>query len=331
MTSQTASVLPAPAPTVATRWTLSTHDIDAYASGQNGWHLACDMLSGGSFAGFLDHVQLPGLRLVRETTNRALRQHGEMNPDCCGFALTCRQDGEARFSGQRLDTESVMVGRCDELDLCSPPGFELTGIVVDNALLQSLTERLNDRAPPAWLERRVVLHFDAPTMQSLRGTLRGAFSALDAMPGLLDDPVATVQLRDDVLLAWLNALPEDVDLRELRATEAHRRVVRRACELMMSRPDEPLSMLQVCSRIGASQRKLNYCFQETLGLSPARYLRALRLNGVRRALKRPESRSVQDIAAHWGFWHLSQFATDYRRQFGELPSQTLRGAALTRH
>ncbi|MES2246912.1 MAG: helix-turn-helix domain-containing protein [Pseudomonadota bacterium] len=331
MTSQTASVLPAPAPTVATRWTLSTHDIDAYASGQNGWHLACDMLSGGSFSGFLDHVQLPGLRLVRETTNRALRQHGEMNPDCCGFALTCRQDGEARFSGQRLDTESVMVGRCDELDLCSPPGFELTGIVVDNALLQSLTERLNDRAPPAWLERRVVLHFDDPTMQSLRGTLRGAFSALDAMPGLLDDPVATVQLRDDVLLAWLNALPEDVDLRELRSTEAHRRVVRRACELMMSRPDEPLSMLQVCSRIGASQRKLNYCFQETLGLSPARYLRALRLNGVRRALKRPESRSVQDIAAHWGFWHLSQFATDYRRQFGELPSQTLRGAALTRH
>ncbi len=327
MNCQTAST---PAPATA-RWTLSTHDIDAYASGQSGWNLACDMLSGGSFTGFLDHVQLPGLRLVREITNRALRQHGEMNPACCGFALTHRQEGEARFSGQRLDTGSVMLGRCDELDLCSPAGFELMGAVIDNALLQPLAERLKDRALPAWLTQRVVLQLDGTTMQALRGTLRGAFAALDASPNLLDDPVAVLHLRDDVLLAWLSALPEEVDLRELRSTAAHCRVVRRACDLMMAHPEEPLSMLQICSRIGASQRKLNYCFQAALGLSPARYLRALRLNEVRRALKRPETRSVQDIAAHWGFWHPSQFATDYRRQFGELPSHTLRGAARMRH
>lgn len=315
------------------RWTLTTHDVDAYASGQSGWHLECDMLSGGSFDGFLDHVQLPGLRLVRESANRALRQRGEMNPACCGFALSARQDGEARFSGQRLDTESAMIGRCDELDLCSPPGFELMGIVVDNALLQSLTERLYDREPPAWLAQRVVLHFDAATMQRLHRVLLDAFDALDAAPGLEEDRAATLQLRDEVLLAWLDALPEEVDLRELRSIEARRRVVRRACEFMMARPDEPLSMLDVCSRIGASQRKLNYCFQETLGLSPARYLRALRLNGARRELKhpRPQAACVQDIATHWGFWHLSQFATDYKRQFGELPSQTLQAATRQRH
>lgn len=56
MNCQTASSHSSPA---VERWTLTTHDIDAYASGQNGWHLECDMLSGGSFAGFLDHVQLP--------------------------------------------------------------------------------------------------------------------------------------------------------------------------------------------------------------------------------------------------------------------------------
>jgi AraC family ethanolamine operon transcriptional activator len=33
---------------------------------------------------------------------------------------------------------------------------------------------------------------------------------------------------------------------------------------------------------------------------------------------------VQDIAARWGFWHLSHFANDYRRMFGELPSETAR-------
>ena len=31
-----------------------------------------------------------------------------------------------------------------------------------------------------------------------------------------------------------------------------------------------------------------------------------------------------DVAARWGFWHLSQFAVDYKKLFGELPSRTLR-------
>lgn len=315
------------------RWTLNTNDIDAYASGQIGWRLECDLLSGGCFAGFLDHVQLPGLRLVREATSRALRQLGEMDARCCGFALSGRQADEARFSGQRLGGGSIMVGRCDELDLCSPPGFELMGIVVDNALLDALARGWHDRAAPDWLAWRLVLHLDAGTVQALRGTLLHAFAALDASPGLLDAPAAMAQLRDDLLLAWLNALPEDPDLRELRSAEARRRVVRRSCELMLLRPDEPPSMLEICRRVGASQRKLHYCFQETLGLSPARYLRTLRLNGVRRELKRARqaAASVQDIAARWGFWHLSQFATDYRRQFGELPSQTLHGACAAAH
>jgi AraC family ethanolamine operon transcriptional activator len=34
--------------------------------------------------------------------------------------------------------------------------------------------------------------------------------------------------------------------------------------------------------------------------------------------------TIQDIASHWGFWHLSQFAQDYKKLFGELPSATLK-------
>lgn len=61
-----------------------------------------------------------------------------------------------------------------------------------------------------------------------------------------------------------------------------------------------------------------------LGLSPVQYLRAARLLGVRRELLRagPVIR-VSDAAARWGFWRLSQFAADYKRLFGELPSETL--------
>ncbi|MCY1555380.1 Helix-turn-helix domain protein [compost metagenome] len=101
-------------------------------------------------------------------------------------------------------------------------------------------------------------------------------------------------------------------------------MVDKACELMMANPDEPPSILDVCSRVGASRRKLNYCFQDVLGTSPTQYLRALRLNGVRRGLREAEpGATVQDVAARWGFWHLGQFSLDYKKHFFELPSETL--------
>jgi AraC family ethanolamine operon transcriptional activator len=61
-----------------------------------------------------------------------------------------------------------------------------------------------------------------------------------------------------------------------------------------------------------------------LGTTPIKYLRSLRLNSVRRALRQAAPGvTIQDIASHWGFWHLSQFAQDYKKLFGELPSATL--------
>jgi AraC family transcriptional regulator, ethanolamine operon transcriptional activator len=40
--------------------------------------------------------------------------------------------------------------------------------------------------------------------------------------------------------------------------------------------------------------------------------------------------SIGDAAAQWGFFHLSHFAADYQKLFGELPSMTRRadGAAV---
>jgi len=59
-------------------------------------------------------------------------------------------------------------------------------------------------------------------------------------------------------------------------------------------------------------------------------LRTIRLNGARRDLRNAASchATVQDIAAAWGFWHLSQFASDYKDLFGELPSASLRARSL---
>ena len=55
------------------------------------------------------------------------------------------------------------------------------------------------------------------------------------------------------------------------------------------------------------------------------YLRTLKLNKVRKILKHSgiQNTHTTDIANNYGFWHMGQFAKDYKNLFGELPSETL--------
>ena len=89
--------------------------------------------------------------------------------------------------------------------------------------------------------------------------------------------------------------------------------------------EEVLTVEDLKTVTGVSHRTLNYAFREHLGVTPKTYLKSMRLDAARRDLGRsgPDTK-IADIANRHGFWHLGQFAADYRRQFGELPSETLR-------
>ncbi len=315
----------APRPGAPWQLRLETDDLDAHARAQPEWDLRYEQLSPGRFRGLLHHVQLPLTRLVHERCNVAVRQRGRFVDDSYGFALALHAGEPAIFNGQRVDPDGIMLGRHGELDLCAPAGYALIAVVVQGELLVPLWERLYGKPPSAWMQSQLVV----PARPAVAETLRAFhLQALEEAAGRLADETAARQLRDALLIEWFEALPESVDAGALPSVLARKKLVDQACELMLSQPDEPLSMLEVCRRVGASRRKLNYCFQEVLGSSPVKYLRAVRLNGVRREL-RAGAAAVQDVATRWGFWHLGQFAREYRQQFGELPSETRRGTTAT--
>lgn len=305
-------------------WQASAADVDALASAQPDWRLEYQQLSAGRFRGTVLHAQLPGLRLVREEADRSMRQRGELGRGAVGFALPLASSGAARFDGRPVPRDAIMVGRSDALDLCTPDGFALVAVVADAALLQPPWWRSGGPAAPG-PDRQAVVPVAAAAADALRAQHLRALAALCDPASPLHDARALLQLRDALLIEWLEALPDRIDAPELPTVAARKRLVDAACERMLARPDAPPSMLEVCRHVGASRRTLNYAFQHVLGTSPVRYLRAVRLAGVRRELRAGRG-PVQDVAARWGFWHPSQFAADYRRQFGETPSTTLRGA-----
>lgn len=104
-------------------------------------------------------------------------------------------------------------------------------------------------------------------------------------------------------------------------------LTKQAEQMVLDNLGYPWTIQDLCEKLYVSQRTLRYAFQEYLGMSPMTYLKIQRLNQVRRQLKasRPDQTTVTNIAVQWGFWHMGQFAQDYRKMFGECPSETLRG------
>ena len=101
------------------------------------------------------------------------------------------------------------------------------------------------------------------------------------------------------------------------------RDVNRAIEYMEAHLRESVTLADVANAAQVPGRTLIKHFADYQGVSPMRYLRIARLKRVREALKFAEpEESITAIAMKWGFSHLGRFSCEYRKRFGETPSET---------
>ena len=76
-----------------------------------------------------------------------------------------------------------------------------------------------------------------------------------------------------------------------------------------------MSVGDISAAVRVCPRTLRYSFEHVLGVTPTQYVRAQRLNRVRRDLMAGRNDSIQTAAARWGFWHMGRFAQFYRQSF----------------
>lgn len=95
-------------------------------------------------------------------------------------------------------------------------------------------------------------------------------------------------------------------------------------EFILANLDRPLSMGDLCALTNVSARALQACFRRYRGYTPMQFLKRARLEKARQDLLADTEESVGEIAVKWGFYHLGRFSADYRREYGELPSETRR-------
>jgi len=145
-------------------------------------------------------------------------------------------------------------------------------------------------------------------------------------------PLANERVAEQLSSALLNALiygqRSNVSAALARpAASLAPRFVRRAEDHIRDHYAEPLTIEKLAAVAGVSARTLFSGFRDFRNTTPMAYLKKVRLEKVRQALRCCEASSsngVTEIALDCGFSHLGRFAADYRSQFGELPSATAR-------
>ncbi|BCG24780.1 transcriptional regulator [Pseudomonas tohonis] len=93
---------------------------------------------------------------------------------------------------------------------------------------------------------------------------------------------------------------------------------------------QDISSEELAAQAQMSLRSLYALFERHAGTTPRNYIRLKKLERIHACLGDPDCcvRSITELALDYGFLHLGRFSENYKAQFGELPSDTLRRRGL---
>jgi AraC family transcriptional regulator, ethanolamine operon transcriptional activator len=307
-------------------------DVKAQAASVPGHEQVYSQLTCGRFEGILhSHVISPKAAFFIETTNCGIRKQFGVRPEHLRIAYLLDEVTKCNVNGSSMYGDHLFINLPrTEIDLHFGENHQAAWITLDYEQIRRLMP-LDDE--PRGLRTPGQLQMVGQAACLFRQTLAVAQQEF-FKPGAAGPRASTIAAFERILFslaAWAFTTALGDDVRQQRSSAAHRaRLLRKACEIIDGRLTEGLTMSELCRMIGASRRTLENIFIEAFNMPPYQYVRALRLNAVRKALLSEEdaNRAIGDIAGRWGIWHLSHFATDYRRMFGELPSQTRGGSKL---
>ena len=131
---------------------------------------------------------------------------------------------------------------------------------------------------------------------------------------------------EDTLYRWIaTCLAADDAADASRAYVPRQTPLDDLCDAIRASYDRPMTLTEMEAATGLSARGLQYAFQRRFGCSPTQWQRRERLTMARDqlAMAGPEV-SITDLAHAMGFASSAAFAAQYKRRFGETPSQTRR-------
>ncbi len=229
-----------------------------------------------------------------------------LGPRCHGF----------RWRGHQITQNDLLIfPSSNELHSASHDDFEIFTISIHLDYIEQLMDAFGLNEIP---DKQEVVRMDEPIAYKLRSL---AASIIQFSASEVDVAQALAHNLAEKLLITA-AKPYSTKITNLRKRDI---ALNRIVEFVRNTKNPTSNLEQLCRIANVSERTLQYAFKDQYGITPTTFVKRWNLNTIRRQLllAHPDETKVNNICMEFNISHQSQFATDYKKIFAELPSDTL--------
>jgi AraC family ethanolamine operon transcriptional activator len=305
---------------------ISTSDVDELSHFQINKNRRYTQLQPGHLEGHYVEVNLGGIQVFREKITAGSLIEAAPASNFMPFAAVLSNAEDFNFCGKARQNNALLQATGGFWDASFKNNLNFVVAAFNKESFSRDIERLTGQeVPHDWLISKASLTEPLALNRYAQG-LNNIINSVQQHPRILEKENAISMMSDNILRLLFDTLNVSPPKNQITTSQSSRFIgVRRVIDYLYSYSDNVPTIPELCQIAHLSERNLQYGFKEYLGVTPIRYLRLLRLNGVRRDLliSHPKKNKVVDVALNWGFIELGRFAGEYRKLFEELPSVTL--------
>jgi len=305
--------------------TQKSKNFDDLTVVQYGRDIQMAQLTPGEAASRVSLYQSPHVGYLKFHYGPAYDQRVYVKKGFIGFGLL-DADNPATFTYNSLvPNDAIFIFPRDRaMRGCAPAGFRGSSIYIREKFLQKIVEQIYQRPLEMLVPMSGIFRLNGALLQGLRKEL---LKWQDMQVYGAGERASIVARREESLAATLIYGVAERQRTDTGGLIKSERVFRKTLDLIHSSELENISAVELATHAGCSQRLLEKSFVKRFGVTPKKYVKSLWLARVHRGLQNfaaQDCDSIIELAGIQGFWHMGQFAADYRRIYGELPSDTLR-------
>lgn len=294
------------------------HDANSYAKDIRQGYIEHFQMEPGEFYGELIQVVSEHVIVSTHSMKRKVLQTGTGKEGFTTFLLpgNMQQDfswRSLRLTGKRI---GVLKDRMAHFALL-PSNFYGTPISLSNDYFNELILKQDvDKSLFKIIQEKEAIEIHKEDAYEIQKLVVGLCNSTQIDPNILIHELPVMML---------NAIARVADKIPAQISNSRDLILSKSLMFINSNIDRPIRMADLCNHTKMSERNLRYIFRELVGLSPIKFVKNLKLNKVRKDLFNiPPHTEINVIANKWGFSHSGQFAADYKRLFGEYPSETMK-------
>lgn len=288
------------------------------------WEALGTPMGAGPFHNRKTFLATPNCILYEESFTSRLRVRALSPEGMLALSVPLRWGGGTSYFDRPLQERGLPIMLPGAAEAVFDAGQRHHMVLVRLKLLHSLLTEVHwERMETAAATRCLVA--SPPVRERLGLWLGCLLNRVHRAPSMLHHHAAVQALEEELVQGLFSAVSLSAGQERPARASVRRRGFDRAIEHIRQADLTQLSLPTLSAAAGVSPRTLEYAFQEHLGLSPASFVRMLRLHALRRALLagRLGVSTVTEVAHHLGFTQLGRLAREYRLAFGERPSATL--------